>query len=87
MSAVAGIIRKKQIVLPNGCLDAFEGRNVLVTILDSSPQKSTEQSMTHDVAVTTDPFDSYVGGWQSFNNDIPVATMVATMREGRTFDT
>lgn len=31
-------------------------------------------------------FDSFVGGWESFNNDKSVEEIVRNMREGRNFD-
>ena len=86
MSAVAGIIRNRQVILPDGCLDDFEGRNVLVTILDSQNSQSLAQTVAHDLETSADSFERYVGGWTSFNNDTLVAKIVAGMREGRTFD-
>lgn len=84
MPAITGIIRNRQVVLPDGCLEDFEGRNVLVTVMDAQhPQGCVAES---EVAGASDPFDRYIGGWISFNNDTPVAQIVADMREGRKFD-
>ncbi len=85
MPAITGIIRNRQVILPDGCPEDFEGRNVLVTVLEAQNPQGMGCAAESDLAAS-DPFDRYVGGWTSFNNDTPVAQIVTDMREGRKFD-
>ena len=80
MSELTGYINDSRVVVKNVDLRAFEGRKIILTILDSTESTSEKKSLSDEV------INKYRGDWESFNDGVSVEETVRSMRKGRRFD-
>lgn len=80
MSELTGYINDSKVVVKNADLGAFEGRKIILTILDSIETVQEKESLSDDI------INKYRGNWESFNDDVSVEEAVRNMRRGRRFD-
>lgn len=65
MSELTGYINDSKVVVKDADLKAFEGRKIILTILDT-PENSSKKSLSHEI------INMYRGDWESFNDDMSV---------------
>ena len=85
LATVNGHIDDNRVIVNENISD-WEGRNVIVTILDSSWHQPPAEPTADDSSKRAAAI-GLAGLWRDHDNDLPVEKIVRDMRKGRLFDT
>lgn len=83
MHAISGYIDGNA-VIANESISSYEGRNVIITILDTARNGQLESQTTDEYKKTI--ARNLAGLWKAHNNETTVEETVRAMRKGRNFD-
>lgn len=83
MHAISGYIDGNA-VIANESISSYEGCNVIITILDTTRNKQSENQITDDYKRSI--ARNLAGLWKDHDNGATVEETVRTMRKGRSFD-
>lgn len=84
MVAVNGYIDNNKVIVNEDIAD-WQGRNVVVTVLDSLWQRPSLDSLTSDDSRRQAALE-LAGLWKDHDNELSVEETVRNMRRGRRFD-
>ena len=84
MRAMTGYVSKGSIVADDMVSPALDGKEVIITILDSFRWPAERE--VHRQAYTADDIKEAFGLWKDHEDSAAVADYVRTIRKGRHFD-
>ena len=86
LTAVNGYIDGNRVIVEENIAD-WQGRNVIVTILDSNcTERKQKTESPSDDEIRKTAARELAGMWKDLDNEPPVEKAVRNMRRGRRFD-
>ena len=84
MTAVKGYIQGNNVIADDFLFDSFDGKEVIITILDSF-KKKTKKTTKNKIYTSDDVKDAF-GMWKDHADSENVEEYVRSLRKGRHFD-